>query len=61
MIRFLVSTPHVSVTTSHGNVVSSQINLIWKDGLNTDAEKYYLYFLASVPAIGLTTYTIRYR
>ena len=55
-----MSTPNVVITSINGDVVPSQTNLLWKEGVKTETEKYEVFFVATVPALGLATYAIRY-
>ncbi|XP_066513858.1 alpha-mannosidase 2 [Hoplias malabaricus] len=58
VISVYVSTPHVRVLTSHGQVVTAQISAIWKDVTHASTEAFQLSFVANVPPLGMAVYQL---
>ncbi|XP_076823003.1 alpha-mannosidase 2x-like [Clavelina lepadiformis] len=58
VISLNVNIPNVIVRSSAGEVIQSQINPVWSDNMQFAADQYQLLLLATIPATGLTMYTI---
>ncbi|XP_013400341.1 alpha-mannosidase 2x [Lingula anatina] len=60
VVRVLIDVPHVEVKSPGGNIIASQVSPHWvNDGDQPSSAIYQLAFVASVPALGMSTYAIR--
>nr|CAB3263607.1 alpha-mannosidase 2 [Phallusia mammillata] len=59
VVRLIVSSSEVEVTSSTGDVIPSQTSIVWSSQSNPAPNKFELYFNAVIPPLGLTTYKIR--
>ncbi|XP_013386554.1 alpha-mannosidase 2x isoform X2 [Lingula anatina] len=59
IVRLYVSEPFVEVKDPLGNVVQTQTDLFWMNNEESSSDIYKVSFVAQVPALGLSKYTIR--
>ena len=58
VIRVTVNQAFVDVYNSHGEVVLSQLNPVWKSQTEVSDKEFIVIFLARIPALGLVKYSI---